>query len=265
MITDATLGPAAPERGWVPAPRYLLRRALVLRELRSIAPCEALEVGPGPGMLLHELSALGFPCRALEMSDTARTIGTALAGEAGRDIRFFEHPQPDWGAHFGLLMAFEVLEHIEDDTATLRQWRSWLRPGGTLLLSVPCHMKQWNPADVWAGHVRRYEHEQLSSVAHAAGFEVETLLCYGFPLANVTEHFRAKTYAHDIHGEADTTVQAMHDNTARSGTDRHHEMKWFPLLKSPLGKLAITSADLVQRLFLGTELGNGYLLRARAV
>jgi len=265
MITDKTLGPAAPEQGWVPAPRYLLRRALVLDEIDRIAPCDTLEVGPGPGMLLHELHTRGFNCRALEMSDVARGIGSALARETARDIRFFETPQPDWAHHFGLLMAFEVLEHIEHDLAALRQWRSWLRQDGTLLLSVPSHMKKWNPSDVWAGHFRRYEREQLGDIARSAGFEVEHILCYGFPLANVAEKIRARSYAPEVDESTDKTSQGMHDNSARSGTDRRHVMKWYPLLRSPLGKLAIKSADLAQRPFLHTELGNGYLLRARAV
>lgn len=264
MIIDPVLGPAAPEHGWVPAPRYLLRRSLVLRELRDIAPCDTLEIGPGPGMLLQEMSVRGFQCRALEMSAPARDVGSALAREAGRDIRFFEHPQTDWVAHFGLVMAFEVLEHIEGDAEALRQWRSWLRPGGTLLLSVPCHMKKWNPSDVWAGHFRRYEHAGLSKLAHEAGLEVEHILCYGFPLANLAERVRAHNYAPEVRKGIDDTAKGKHDNSARSGIDRRHVMKWFPLLKSPLGKLAILSADMMQRPFLGAELGNGYLLRAHA-
>lgn len=264
MIVDATLGPAAPEQGWVPAPRYLLRRALILRELRTIQPCGTLEIGPGAGMLLHELDARGFHCCALEMSEAARAIADQLAREAGRDIRFFEHPQAAWTGRFGLVMAFEVLEHIEHDLDALREWRSWLQPGGTLLLSVPCHMRKWNPSDVWAGHFRRYERAQLGKLARAAGFEIERISCYGFPLANLAEKVRARSYAPEVNEDTDTTAQGKHDNSARSGIDRRHVMKWYPLLSHPLGKLAIRCADLAQRPFLGAELGNGYLLRARA-
>lgn len=263
MIIDASFGPAAPEQGWVPAPRYLLRRALILREIRTIEPCDTLEIGPGAGMLLHELDQRGFHCRALEMSDAARKVAGALAREAERDILFYQYPQPGWGAHFGLLMAFEVLEHIERDLDALREWRSWLRPGGTLLLSVPCHMRKWNPSDVWAGHFRRYERAQLLDTLRAANFEVEHLLCYGFPLANVAEKIRGRRRAPEV-DEATTTVAGKRSGSARSGIDRRHVMKWYPLLRSPLGKLAIGCADLAQRSFLHAELGNGYLLRARA-
>lgn len=265
MIVDATLGPAAPEQGWVPAPRYLLRRALILRELRTIAPCDTLEVGPGASMLLHELDARGFHCQALEMSAAARDVASSLAREAQRNIVFHAGPEPDWQAHFGLLMAFEVLEHIEHDAEALREWRGWLHPGGTLLLSVPCHMRKWNPSDVWAGHFRRYEHAQLVDTAHAAGFAVDHLLCYGFPLANVAERIRARRRAPEVDAANDTTAAGKRKGSERSGIDRRHALKLYPLMSSPIGKLAIRSADLAQRPFLHMELGNGYLLRARAV
>lgn len=264
MIIDTTLGPAAPEHGWVPAPRYLLRRALILRELRTISPCDTLEIGPGAGMLLHELDARGFHCSALEMSEAARAVATDLARDAGRDILFYEQPQPSWETRFSLVMAFEVLEHIEHDLDALTEWRTWLKPGGTLLLSVPCHMKKWNPSDVWAGHFRRYERAALTELARSAGFEVERILCYGFPLANLAEKVRARSYAPEVDETKDSTAQGKHDNSARSGIDRRHVMKWYPLLRSPLGKLGLRGADLAQRPFLGAELGNGYLLRARA-
>lgn len=263
MINDATLGPAAPEHGWIPAPRYLLRRALILRELRGAPPCEVLEIGPGPGMLLHELDARGFHCHALEMSDVARAAGSTLAREAGRDIRFSASPEPDWPGRFGLVMAFEVLEHIEHDAAALREWRRWLEPGGTLLLSVPSHMKKWNPSDVWAGHFRRYERAQLLELMRAAGFAVENLLCYGYPLANVIERIRGRRLAKAVNANAEAGTAGMRANSARSGTDRSYLMRWYPLLKSPLGKLAIRGAAWTQRPFLHSDLGNGYLLRAR--
>lgn len=262
MQIDATFGPSAPEQGWVPAPRYLLRRSLILRELHTIQPCETLEVGPGAGMLLHELDARGFRCRALEMSEAAREIATALAHEAGRNIRFFERPQADWAGRFGMLMAFEVLEHIEHDLEALRQWRSWLHPGGTLLLSVPCHMRKWNPSDVWAGHFRRYEHSQLVDLVNTAGFEVEHILGYGFPVANIIERIRAWRLADATNNDA--TSESMRASSARSGTDRSYLLRWYPLLKSPIGKAVILASTWAQQPFLHADIGNGYLVRARA-
>src|SRR5690554_4777090 len=264
MKTYGLLGPAAPEAGWVPAPRYLLRRARILRQLAGIKPCQALEIGCGAGVLLHELTARGFDCSALESSAEARTLARGLATDAGIDIDFHESPPADWQGRFPLLMAFEVLEHIEHDRDALEAWRSWMPAGGTLLLSVPSHMSRWNPADVWAGHFRRYERQALGSLLRGAGFEPDEMECYGFPLATASEKLTARRYARAERPGDDRTVEGKQANSHRSGIDRSHVMKWFPLMNNPFGKAAITLADLAQRPFLGGELGNGYLVRATA-
>lgn len=265
MKHHGVLGPAAPEHGWVPAPRYLLRRARVLRQLRGITPCEVLEIGCGAGVLLHELDDLGFRCTALESSPEARQLASQLAAEAGKAIDFVQSPGPDWAGRFPLVMAFEVLEHIEDDIGALRAWREWTAPGGALLLSVPSHMAKWNPSDVWAGHFRRYERAGLVAVMEQAGFRVEHIECYGFPLANVAEKVRAANYAPELDADVDSTPEGMQANSGRSGIDRRHVMRWFPLLDSLPGRMAMTAAEWAQRPFVGTELGNGYLVRARRV
>src|SRR6185437_14764028 len=199
--------------------------------------------------------------RACCCTSSTRAVFAAKRSKCPRQLAqsptpWLMKPGANWGGHFGLVMAFEVLEHIEHDLDALRTWRSWLRPGGTLLLSVPCHMRKWNPSDVWAGHIRRYERAALAELARSAGFEVERILCYGFPLANLAEKVRARSYAPEVDETTDTTTQGKHDNSARSGIDRRHVMKWYPLLRSPLGKLGLRGADLAQRPFLGGELGN---------
>lgn len=264
MKRHGVLGPAAPEAGWVPAPRYLLRRARVLRQVRDMPRGEVLEVGCGAGVLLHELDELGFRCSALERSLDARELAGALAMQAHRDIRIYEQAADDWAGRFGLVMAFEVLEHIEDDLGALQEWRQWLPAGGHLLLSVPSHMDKWNPSDVWAGHFRRYERASLIALLRRAGFEPERVECYGFPLANLAERVRAAKYAPEVDERTDLTAAGRQANTDRSGIDRRHVMAWFPWLASPPGQLAMLGADLIQRPFLSTELGNGYLVRARA-
>lgn len=264
MKNYGLIGPAAPEAGWVPAPRYLLRRARVLKHVRRLEPCDTLEIGCGAGVLLHELDALGFRCIALEMSSDARRLASDLARSAGRDIRIVETPEADWNRRFPLLMAFEVLEHIEDDLEALKTWRKWMPAGGTLMLSVPAHMAKWNPSDVWAGHFRRYERVQLLELLRQAGFEPRTIECYGFPLANIAEKVRAAQYAPELKPETDETLEGKRANSSRSGIDRRHMMKWFPLFKSPVGKLVIAGAELAQRPFLSADIGNGYLVVARA-
>jgi SAM-dependent methyltransferase len=259
---DPVLGTVAPTLGWVPAPRYLLRRALVLRRISQLAPCDTLEIGCGAGALLHELSARGFRCTALESSKEARNLATELAQAGNKSIEIVAEPGTDWARKFSLLMAFEVLEHIEQDFEAISAWREWLVPGGKLLLSVPAHMAKWNPSDVWAGHFRRYERADLQKLLERAGFRVERIDCYGFPLANFVEKIRARVYSKEVNSETDSTSEGKQKNSDRSGIDRRHELKWFSLYGSVLGKLALQSAELAQRAFFSTELGNGYLVLA---
>jgi SAM-dependent methyltransferase len=261
LIEDPLLGPAAPSLGWVPAPRYLLRRRRILGQLRDVPPCDVVEIGAGAGMLLQELAARGFSCTAIEASADARRLISTLAARAGRTIDVRTSGANDWSERFPLVMAFEVLEHIEDDAAALQQWASWVAPGGTLLLSVPAHPRQWNAADVWAGHFRRYRRNDLERLVAAAGLRLEHIECFGYPLGNITERVQARQAARGF--EAAGNTGDRESNNLRSGIERGHVMRLYPLLRSVPGRLALHAAFALQAAFRSVPLGNGYLLRAR--
>jgi SAM-dependent methyltransferase len=80
---------------------------------------------------------------------------------------------PPFDTTFDLVGMFDVLEHIEDDRATLDHLFRLVRPGGRLLLTVPAHMSLWSYFDVSSGHYRRYHRADMRSKLTAAGFEVE--------------------------------------------------------------------------------------------
>ena len=142
--------PVAPDRGWVPAPRYLLRRARILALTEDLAPGPLLEIGCGAGALLHEFARRGFTCTALESSALARELTDMLAREAGLEFAVHAEPLPRFHQAFDTVCAFEVLEHVEEDAAALATWASWLRPGGRLVLSVPARQALWTVGDEWA-------------------------------------------------------------------------------------------------------------------
>lgn len=257
------LGPAWPEYGWVPAPRYLLRRDRILAMLRPVPSCRILEVGCGAGALLHELSANGFSCSALEASKAARELAVRVGDGAPASLDLHSEPQPYWQGQFALVMACDVLEHIEDDGAALRQWRQWLAPDGRLLLSVPAHQHKWSEADVWAGHYRRYEREKLAQLVEQSGFSIERFECYGFPLANLSEMIGAYLYTRTVIHDGADTESARRSNNDRSGIDRSSMTRLFPLLNSLPGRLLLRLAFTVQRSFLRLDIGSGYLIMAR--
>jgi len=262
MIEDAFLGPAVPDLGWVPAPRYVLRRARILRQLDMLAPGRLLEVGPGAGMLLVEAARRGFRCEALELSAEARELAGTVIARSGQHIPVRAEADAGWEKSFDALFAFDVLEHIEHDREALMQWHDWLAPEGVLLLSVPAHARMWTAGDEWAGHFRRYERAPLLQLLRETGFVPEHFECYGFPLSNLSERLSARIYARRIHHHGAARDDRQRNND-RSGTDRGPHLKLYPLLSSAPGKLALRAFCGVQQWFVDTDLGSGYLVKAR--
>ncbi|HYU32889.1 MAG TPA: class I SAM-dependent methyltransferase [Thermoanaerobaculia bacterium] len=256
MERHPLFGPTAPHLGWVPAPRYALRRARLLDLAEPLGGGRLLEIGPGSGALLADLTDLGFSCEALETSEEAVRLATALNPE----IRITRSPDPAWHEAFDVLVACEVLEHIEDDRAALEEWRGWLRPGGHLLLSVPAHARRWSATDVWAGHFRRYEKDGLRGLLERAGFAVAELECYGFPLSNLVEPLRAWSHRRAL---ARREGGGLAEATAQSGVERGLEARLWPLQASAPGRLLFRAAFRLQEIFRNRDLGTGYLVLAR--
>ncbi|SES92014.1 class I SAM-dependent methyltransferase [Oceanicella actignis] len=254
-------GPALAQLGWTPAPRYLLRRDRVLRALRGLRGARVLDIGCGAGALLRELAQMGHRGAGLERSAQARALA-AVMNPPGGPVEIRAEPAPDWDGAFDVLCCFEVLEHIEDDLSALRAWTRMLRPGGLALLSVPSRPELWGPADVWAGHVRRYRRPGFRALIEGAGLRVERIESYGFPLANLMEPLRHRVYARQL-AKPDRAEADPQTLTLRSGADRRAETRIWPLLASWPGSLAMRAATLAQRPFLRTDLGNGYLAVAR--
>src|SRR6185436_716868 len=74
---------------------------------------------------------------------------------------------------FDLVTALDVVEHMDDDVAALREMRRVLRPGGRVLLFVPTFMFLWGLQDDVSHHRRRYRLSELGRVLEQAGFEIE--------------------------------------------------------------------------------------------
>jgi SAM-dependent methyltransferase len=85
-----------------------------------------------------------------------------------------------------VIVATDVLEHIDDDAATLAEFFRILRPGGHAVITVPAYGFLWSEHDEALMHKRRYVAGTLSARAVAAGFRVRVCsyaLCFLFPLA----------------------------------------------------------------------------------
>ncbi|MCB0395259.1 MAG: class I SAM-dependent methyltransferase [Flavobacteriales bacterium] len=64
---------------------------------------------------------------------------------------------------FDIALAFDVLEHIEDDHAAIAEIRRVLKKDGLFILSVPAMPELFGAHDRALGHFRRYDQDMLRS------------------------------------------------------------------------------------------------------
>ena len=176
---------ATEERHWWFTGRRKVLAALIAR-LALPREARILEIGCGTGGNLAMLSAFGR-VSALESDATARAI--AVEKTAGRfDIRAGHCPDgiPFAARSFDLVCLFDVLEHIEEDVATLEAAAALLARDGQAVLTVPAHRWMWSAHDEFLHHKRRYTAGELRAKAKQAGLEIARLSYFNtllFPLA----------------------------------------------------------------------------------
>lgn len=186
MEPDAYREMAATEgRHWWFTGRRAILSSLIAR-LGLHEKSRILELGCGTGGNLDMLARFG-EVAAMETDDTARAIALEKTG-ARFEIRPGRCPDriPFAGQRFDLVCMFDVLEHIEEDVATLAALRELLAPGGRALITVPAYRWMWSKHDEFLHHKRRYTAAELEKKARAAGLAVATLSYFNtllFPLA----------------------------------------------------------------------------------
>ena len=141
----------------------------ICRQVKDRRP-RILDVGCGTGANLLMLSQYG-EAEGVDVSEDA----LAFCRERGIDKVKLGAAEalPYDDATFDLVTAFDVVEHVDDDLAGLKEMRRVLRPGGRVLLFVPTFMFLWGLQDVVSHHRRRYRMPELARVLEEAGFKVE--------------------------------------------------------------------------------------------
>lgn len=181
-----------PRRPWQPAlsPNAWLRWEAVQRRLPREAR-DVLEVGCGRGGFALRL-ADRYVYAAIEPDPASARVAQGRFARFGGlgDVRIGDLGTRDRDERFDLVCAFEVVEHIGDDLAFVRDCAAHLRPGGTLMLTTPAGEARFGAADEMVGHLRRYEPETMVSLLRAAGLDPVEVTQYGSPFGYVLEAVR---------------------------------------------------------------------------
>lgn len=153
--------------------------------LRLARPAERaakiLDIGCASGQMIRLLEANGFSNKTgIDISEDAiiacrrRGIENVSVMDA-KTLNFLD-------SSFDIILASDVLEHIQADAAALRDWNRTLTHSGRLILFVPAFNFLWSKHDETNHHYRRYTKSELLRLLQQAGFSVERISYWNFSL-----------------------------------------------------------------------------------
>jgi SAM-dependent methyltransferase len=155
---------------WYRGRRTVLNR--VVEDLGLPPGARILDAGCGSGRNMIELARFGT-VSAIELSQAS--VELARARDAGEVVEGSVLEMPYADASFDLATSLDVIEHLDDDVAALRELRRVVAPGGVLLATVPAYQWLWSGHDEINHHRRRYTRATLAAAGERAGWrEVRT-------------------------------------------------------------------------------------------
>ena len=151
---------------WFVTRRKLLSR--IIRELRVPPDASILDLGTSTGTNLRMLKDLN--CRnAIGLDKSAEAIRYCAEKGLGTVEQGDVCDLPFEDGRFALVLATDIVEHVDDDVRALSEIRRVLAPGGTAVITVPAFESLWGVQDDVSHHKRRYRKRQLEARMRAAG------------------------------------------------------------------------------------------------
>jgi SAM-dependent methyltransferase len=171
-------------------PAQAFRRDLILRLLDRDAPgaLRIIDIGSGQGDLALDLRRRLPQAEILGLELSA--AGVEIARSKAPDARFLQcnliglvNPPAENRCWATAAVCSEVLEHVDDPAALLRNARAFLAPGCVLIVTVPGG--PMSAFDRHIGHRTHYTPATLKTLLQEAGFQVEWTAGAGFPFFNL--------------------------------------------------------------------------------
>lgn len=178
---------------------FRARRTIVATMLWQFAsqqrPLLIADIGCGMGASFNMLAEFGWVV-GVDYSATALTFSRQRG-----------HPRlvaaglpnlPFCDDRFDVVCALDVIEHIDDDQAAVRELWRICKPGGLLTVTVPAFQWLWSEHDEVNEHKRRYSRQQLRACIAQSNSEwlklsyMNTVLAPPFILFRLTRNLLGK-------------------------------------------------------------------------
>jgi SAM-dependent methyltransferase len=166
---------------WVKSRNRIFKKLLIM-ESQHYKEVNFLEIGCNNGDFISNILDIK------QLKITASEIylkGLLLAKARMPNIRFIQLDITNSrfkNESFEIIAAFDVLEHIKNDSKALSNINKLLRKNGKLILSVPQYKFLWGRLDELVKHQRRYTKTDLKNKLENAGFKVEYISSFVFSL-----------------------------------------------------------------------------------
>lgn len=215
---------------------FCARRKILKSVLERFAPKHAnlrvMEAGCGTGGNLHMLSKFGT-LDAFELDDEARVIAKT---KLPLDIKSGMLPDniPYAPGKFDVVVAFDVIEHVEKDVESLASLGRQLAPGGRLVMTVPALPWLWSKHDETHHHFRRYTSKLLHETLLKAGLEPVRISYFNTLLFPLITGLRLTRKVFGLKEAADDTMPSSMVNRILK-TIFGFESNWVGRIPMPIG------------------------------
>jgi SAM-dependent methyltransferase len=137
-----------------------------------------IEIGCGNGSVLQFLKSKGINIEGGDLFLEALQFCRKRTDVPLYQLDALNTPFAD--GQYDVVGLFDVIEHIDDDKAVLKEMYRICNPGGRIILTVPANKWLWSYFDVMSCHKRRYSKKELYQKLQRAGFVVEKISFYVF-------------------------------------------------------------------------------------
>lgn len=154
--------------------------SFLLRKLKLAENARILDLGCGCGLGLSKFSKIGravgldYEYEALKFCRRRLTSPFLVQGSAVH--------LPFKDETFDLIVALDLLEHIEQDTALLKEIHRIGKPKMAVILSVPCYPRLYSEHDLALHHKRRYRKDDLRNKIRDANFRTKRMTFFNMSL-----------------------------------------------------------------------------------
>lgn len=154
----------------------------IITSLDLPRPIPVLDIGTGTGCNLRLLRGLSDRDHMVGIDNNPHAIRFCREKNLGEVSMGEICNLPFPAEKFHLVLATDVVEHVEDDARAMSEIARVLRPQGFAIITVPAFPCLWGRQDDVAHHKRRYKYRQMRTLVQSAGLSVRDIFYFNYIL-----------------------------------------------------------------------------------